>query len=103
MGEDVRPGVNGFVIDVSTVEGLMIALGEIDRDPRRYLSSPAERPRLRSADDQAAEVLEIYRRLLAGQPAAEGLTRAPAPRDLRSRAVNQNSVAQSTVVGDQKA
>ena len=85
MGEDVREGVNGFVIDVSTVEGLMTALAAIDRDPARYLRSPEERPRLRSADDQADEVLAIYRRVLAGLPAAEGLTRPPAHRDLPAR------------------
>jgi glycosyltransferase involved in cell wall biosynthesis len=37
MGEDVRPGVNGFVVDVSSPEGLMAALREIDADPQRFL------------------------------------------------------------------
>ena len=101
MGEDVQPGVNGFVVDVSSPEGLLAALREIDADPARFLQAPAERPALRSADDQAREVLEIYRRLLAGQAAAPGLDRAaPRPRDLPSRFVNQISVAPGPALGD---
>lgn len=67
MGEDVTPGVNGFVIDVSTVEGLADALGQINADPARYLASPAERPAIRRAEQQAAELMAIYRRVLAGE------------------------------------
>jgi hypothetical protein len=44
---------------------------------------------LRSADEQAAEVLAIYRRLLQGA-AADGLSRPARVRDLPSRFVNQN-------------
>ena len=65
MGEDVIPGTNGFVVDVSTIEGLLGALRVIDADPATYLSSPAVRPQLRPAEDQARDVADIYRRILA--------------------------------------
>ncbi|MBW3560140.1 MAG: glycosyltransferase, partial [Proteobacteria bacterium] len=65
MGEDIIPGVNGLVIDVSTVEGLLDALRAIDAQPATYLTSPAVRPQLRTAADQARDVAALYRRVLA--------------------------------------
>jgi glycosyltransferase involved in cell wall biosynthesis len=65
MGEDVTPDANGFVIDVATVEGLMGALRTIDSDPETYLASPAVRPQLRTAKDQASDLVAIYDRILA--------------------------------------
>jgi glycosyltransferase involved in cell wall biosynthesis len=67
MGEDVTPGVNGFVVDVSNVEGVLGALAEINADPARFLQSPATIPPIRSADEQAAEVMALYRRVLGGE------------------------------------
>jgi glycosyltransferase involved in cell wall biosynthesis len=67
IGEDVTPGANGFVVDVSTVEGLLNALRTINDDPETYLRSPKMRPRLRTAEDQARDVMAIYRRALAGE------------------------------------
>jgi glycosyltransferase involved in cell wall biosynthesis len=72
IGEDVTPGANGFVVDVSTVEGLLDALRTINDDPETYLRSPELRPRLRTAEDQARDVMAIYRRVLAGEPVAAG-------------------------------
>jgi glycosyltransferase involved in cell wall biosynthesis len=68
MGEDVTPGANGFVVDVSTVEGLLGALRTINADPATYLQSPAVKPELRTAADQARDVAALYRRVLAGAP-----------------------------------
>ncbi|MDP8917078.1 MAG: glycosyltransferase, partial [Pseudomonadota bacterium] len=70
IGDDITPGVNGFVVDVSTVEGLLEALRTINDDPETYLRSPASRPSLRTADQQAREVMEIYRGILAERAAA---------------------------------
>ena len=67
MGDDVMPGVNGWVIDTSSVEPLLAVLAEIDGMPDRYLRSPAERPTLRTAAEQAQEVMALYRRVLAGE------------------------------------
>jgi hypothetical protein len=52
MGEDVTPGLNGWVVDVSTVEALLNVFREIDADPARFLQSPPP-VRLRTAADQA--------------------------------------------------
>jgi glycosyltransferase involved in cell wall biosynthesis len=100
MGEDVQPGVNGFVVDVSTIEGLLAALGEIDREPARYLRSPEHQPVLRSADEQAAEVLEVYRRVLKGRALGQRRRAARIRRDVSLSDVNQNGVAEGAQVGD---
>ncbi|MEH3147667.1 MAG: glycosyltransferase family 4 protein [Methylobacterium frigidaeris] len=65
MGDVVRPGENGFLIDVSSPDGLVAALREIDADPGRYTLPPVHRPALRTASDQARDLLEIYAVLLA--------------------------------------
>ena len=63
MGEDVTPGLNGWVVDVSTVEALLNVFREIDADPARFLQSPPP-VRLRTAADQARELVEVYREIL---------------------------------------
>ena len=65
MGEDVVAGANGFVVDVSTPDGLIQALSQIDADPARFIRPPQVRPPLRSADDQARDLLALYREVLA--------------------------------------
>ncbi|RVU19137.1 HAD-IA family hydrolase [Methylobacterium oryzihabitans] len=65
MGEVVRPGENGFLVDVAGPDDLTGVLRRIDADPDRYTRPPAHRPALRTADDQGRELLEIYAALLA--------------------------------------
>jgi glycosyltransferase involved in cell wall biosynthesis len=65
IGEDVQPGVNGFVVDVSNVDGLLGALTAVNASPAAYLQSPAMRPRLRTAEDQARELLDVYAEVLS--------------------------------------
>jgi hypothetical protein len=60
MGEVVVPGENGFIVDVSTPEGLIRVLCEIDADPARFTKPPARQPPLRSAADQARELIALY-------------------------------------------
>ena len=64
IGEDVVCGVNGWIIDVSTPQGLLDALSQIDAEPTRYLSSPPP-TRLRTSEEQADEIVSIYRSVLA--------------------------------------
>ena len=64
IGEDVVTGVNGWIVDVSTPEGLLEVLSQIDAEPTKYLASPAP-THLRTSDEQADEILSIYRRVLA--------------------------------------
>lgn len=63
MGEDVTPGENGWVIDVSSPEPLSAVLAELDANPV-YHRSPRPTP-LRLAVEQAADLLEIYQTLLS--------------------------------------
>ena len=66
IGEDVAAARNGWVVDVSTPEGVIAALAEIDADPERYLASPpSPEPPLRTSDDQARDLLAIYREVLS--------------------------------------
>jgi hypothetical protein len=64
MGDSVTPGVNGWVIDVSNPEGLISALAEINNDPAKYQRSPPPSAPQRTAEDQAADLLAIYRSIL---------------------------------------
>jgi glycosyltransferase involved in cell wall biosynthesis len=65
MGDCVTPGVNGWIIDVSNPEGLISALAEINNDPAKYQRSPppSGAPQ-RTAEDQATDLLAIYRSIL---------------------------------------
>lgn len=63
IGSDVIEGENGFVVDVSTHEGVKEALKTIDADPERYRHSPNVKAELRLVDDQVDELAELYRKL----------------------------------------
>ncbi|MBO0905056.1 glycosyltransferase [Jiella sonneratiae] len=64
VGEDIVEGENGFRVDVSSPEGLVEVLRKIDRDPARYLQSPAVQAGIRRAADQAEDLVAIYREIL---------------------------------------
>ncbi|MCQ0988467.1 glycosyltransferase [Jiella marina] len=72
IGEDVIVGENGFKVDVSSPQGIVNALREIDRNPERYLRSPGVKPELRTAGDQADELVGIYRELIGEAAARSG-------------------------------
>jgi glycosyltransferase involved in cell wall biosynthesis len=65
IGQDVIDGENGFVVDVADHRGLVEALAQIDADPERYRVAPAPRPDLRFASQQADDLHDVYRRVLA--------------------------------------
>ncbi|MBS1067934.1 glycosyltransferase [Gluconobacter cerinus] len=69
MGTDIVEGVNGFVVDTTSPADLVRVLEMIDADPERYLTSPPQPDTpLRHADDQARDILSLYRTLLASRP-----------------------------------
>lgn len=65
VSESVVEGENGFVVDVSSSQGLENALSAIDAEPSKYRSPPAMRIDLRKSRDQADELVALYRKLLS--------------------------------------
>ena len=74
IGEDVTPGQNGWVVDVSGPEGLAAVLAQIDADPARYSQAPKLRPLGRTVAQQVAEVVEVYARILAKTSGPAGIS-----------------------------
>ena len=69
IGEGIEHGVNGWVLDVATIEPLLGTLEEINAAPERYLDSPpAPAAKPRSAADQARDLIAIYRDILKHPP-----------------------------------
>jgi glycosyltransferase involved in cell wall biosynthesis len=66
IGEDVRPGIDGFVVDVSSPEALAAVLQEINDNPSRYLEAAPRNPAVEPSRRQAERLLEIYEELLSG-------------------------------------
>jgi glycosyltransferase involved in cell wall biosynthesis len=63
IGEEVIPGVNGFVVDVDSHLPLQQVFAEFDASPDRYLRSPPP-TKLRSSDDQARDLMGLYREIV---------------------------------------
>jgi hypothetical protein len=51
-------------VDVSTPQGLISALLEIDVNAGRYLNSPPSSMPMRTVNDQSRELIEIYRDMI---------------------------------------
>lgn len=66
IGEDVRPGVDGFVIDVSSPQGLADVLQAINDNPERYLAPAPRNPAVWSSREQAQTLVGIYEAFFAG-------------------------------------
>ena len=75
IGGCVEDGRNGFIVDVGATNGLRDALQTIDDDPARFLQSPTCIPHLRQASDQAADLANLYERLLAEDLASRQMLR----------------------------
>jgi glycosyltransferase involved in cell wall biosynthesis len=67
MGEDVRDGVNGFIVDPSKADQFAGVLDMINADPARFLVAPPQSGELRGLQEVAADYLTIYRSILAGE------------------------------------
>ncbi|UGB27199.1 HAD-IA family hydrolase [Methylorubrum sp. B1-46] len=75
MAEAIAPDRNGFVVSVEDAEGVAAVLAEIDADPVRFRSSPSYVPPMRNADEQARELIALYRQLLLRQAGPRSETR----------------------------
>ncbi len=66
VGDAIREGVDGRVVDVNTPDGLLSALREIDMNPEPFTRQRASVvPRL--AETQAEECVTLYRSILEGK------------------------------------
>ncbi len=63
VGEPVADGVNGHVISVDTIDGLVAVIKRIDADPARYTAPPPPPAPMRTSRDQARDLVAIYREL----------------------------------------
>ncbi|WP_306151170.1 glycosyltransferase [Roseovarius sp. MMSF_3281] len=64
IGADVKEGVNGHLVDVSTYEGLANCLWQVNDNAEKYLESPQEIPQLRSVNEQVEDLVKIYNGIL---------------------------------------
>lgn len=66
IGDCVTEGQNGFLVDVSSPDGLVAALDWVDQDAARYRTPPSTNGlALRRTEEQVAELTALYARLLA--------------------------------------
>ncbi len=66
IGSDVVDGLNGFVIDVGSVDGLTRVLTEMNANPERYRgASPVVPTELRTGADQGRDLIACYQAVLS--------------------------------------
>jgi glycosyltransferase involved in cell wall biosynthesis len=74
MGEGIAEEVDGFVVDVGGPEDLTRVMRILDADVERFSQQPGRVVRkVRTADDQAAELLVLYRSILNGPSANDAV------------------------------
>ncbi len=61
VGAAVRDGVNGHIVSVDDLRGLIAVIEAIDADPTMYLGSPPPAPPMRTSQDQARDLAALYR------------------------------------------
>ena len=65
VGAAVRDGVNGHIVSVDNLRGLIAVIEAIDADPAKYLRSPPPAAPMRTSQDQARELATLYRDAIA--------------------------------------
>jgi glycosyltransferase involved in cell wall biosynthesis len=65
IGEGVTHGVDGWVIDVASLDPLMATLAAIDAAPECYTVPPPPPQRPRTAEDQARDLVALYREVFS--------------------------------------
>ena len=73
VGAAVQDGINGHIVSVDDLRGLIGVIEAIDADPAKYLASPPSVPPLRTSQDQARDLAALYREAIAVvSPSADG-------------------------------
>ena len=72
IGAAVQDGVNGNIVSVDNLRGLIAVIKAIDADPAKYLRSPPPTLPMRTSQDQARELVALYRDAIAAvSPSAD--------------------------------
>jgi glycosyltransferase involved in cell wall biosynthesis len=64
MGEDVTPGKNGWLVDVTSAGAIEAVLAEIDADPLRFSKPSKSIKPSRTVSDQVDDVVQVYKSVL---------------------------------------
>lgn len=65
IGQDIRQGVDGFRIDVGSLQDLREVLAQLDAEPDRFLRSPPDDRSMRTASEQGDDLIALYADLIA--------------------------------------
>ncbi len=74
VGAAVQDGVNGHIVSVDNLRGLIAVIEAIDADPAKYLRSPPPAAPMRTSRDQARELAALYRDAIAAASADDVAT-----------------------------
>ena len=74
VGAAVQDGVNGHIVSVDNLRGLIAVIEAIDADPAKYLRSPPPTAPMRTSQDQARELAALYRDAIAAASADDVAT-----------------------------
>lgn len=73
IGEYIADGENGYIVDVSNIDGLVRTLKQIDDNHLRYLNAPKRITVLRTASEQGKALARLYIEMLNdGKSSFEG-------------------------------
>ena len=64
IGDPVEEGVNGHIVSVDDLTGLIDVIRRIDADPARYLVPPPSGRAMRTCRDQAEDLAAVYREVV---------------------------------------
>lgn len=64
MGEDITPGQNGWLVEVTRAGAIEAVLEEIDADPSRFSKPPTPTKPTRKVSDQVDEIVKMYESVL---------------------------------------
>ncbi len=82
IGEGVKNGENGFVIDVSDGRALAKTFNLLDKRYKRYQCAPKSAPlaKLRTSDEQGRDLVELYKKLFDKALGGEAADASPKQR-----------------------
>lgn len=65
IGQDIRQGVDGFRINVESLQDLREVLSRLNTEPHHFSRSPPDARSMRTASDQGSDLIALYSDLIA--------------------------------------